>query len=124
MLKPYCVLSILIILSLASPVNAQSSPPKLTEPATSGTVSGTVQNKAGEPVAGASVVAMHMTSGIRRRTVTDKQGAFALPQLVLGGPYALQVMQPGYRPRVTANLFINDNKPVNIDCTLLAKEKR
>jgi iron complex outermembrane receptor protein len=73
---------------------------------------------------GVSVVALHMTSGSRRRTVTDKQGAFTLPQLLLGGPYALQVTQPGYRPCVTANLFISDDKTVNIDYKLLAKAKR
>ena len=119
MKKSYYALPLWLVLGSPLIAEAQVSPPDVITPTLSGTISGVVRSEAGNPIYGVSVVALHLPSGIRRRITTDSNGAFSLPQLLLGGPYAVQVTQPGFRPRVTTNLFVSAGKPIVIDYTLL-----
>ena len=107
-------------LGVAAPAAQAQVAPAGATAAQTGSIDGVVTTEAGDPAAGVSVVALHLPSGIRRRVITDDKGAFGLAQLLAGGPYALQVTQPGYRPRVTANLFVSAGKPVSINYTLVA----
>ncbi|WP_201983666.1 TonB-dependent receptor [Hymenobacter rubidus] len=117
--KIYHALPFWLIAGLPIAAQAQVSPSEVVTPTMSGTIKGAVRSEAGNPIYGVSVVAIHLPSGIRRRITTDENGAFSLPQLLLGGPYALQVTQPGFRPRVTTNLFLSANKTITIDFVLV-----
>ena len=119
MTKIYHSLPIWFILGFPALAAAQALPSEVVPASLSGTISGVVHSEAGSPVYGVSVVALHLPTGIRRRITTDNNGAFSLPQLLLGGPYALQITQPGFRPRVTTNLFVSADKPITIDYTLV-----
>ena len=115
----YFALPLSLLIGMPVAAEAQASPPEAVAATMSGTINGVVRTAAGAPVYGVSVVALHLPSGIRRRITTDNNGAFDLPQLLLGGPYALQVTQPGFRPRVTTNLFVTAEKPITIDYVLV-----
>ena len=116
----YRILAFAVVISMPAVAQAQTSSPEPEDIEQNSTINGVVSNDAGAPLASVSVMALHLPSGIRRRTTTDGNGAFSLPMLLAGGPYAVQITQPGYRPRVTANLFVNANKTVTINYTLMA----
>lgn len=62
---------------------------------TSGTLTGTVQDTAGNPVSGASVSVRSSAQGIVRSTTTDASGRFRVA-LIPTGPYSVAVNAPGY----------------------------
>ncbi|HEY0022207.1 MAG TPA: carboxypeptidase regulatory-like domain-containing protein [Longimicrobium sp.] len=75
---------------------------------TTGSLSGTVTSSAGEPVAGASVTAVHQPSGTRYSGATRADGRFQLPGMRVGGPYTVTVARVGLgtqsRQGITVNL--------------------
>lgn len=58
---------------------------------TSGTLSGTIYDAAGQTLPGASVTAIHQPSGTKYATSADKNGHYYLPNLRIGGPYSVEV---------------------------------
>src|ERR1700742_3897170 len=58
---------------------------------TSGGLRGQVLDATNQPLPGATVTAVHTTSGTRYATATDKDGRYNLPGLRVGGPYTLEV---------------------------------
>jgi hypothetical protein len=68
-----------------------------------GTLTGTVVNEAGAPVAGASVVAISATS--RERTTTDAHGLFAFVSLT-PDIYTIVAVASGYTPTVLAQVSV------------------
>lgn len=79
---------------------------------------GNVQSDKGEALTGASVTAIHLPTGVRRVVATDGLGTFSMADLVAGGPYTVQVTQPGFRPQLLTNVFLVADKPVKLDLTL------
>lgn len=59
---------------------------------TSGTLNGTVYDAAGQPLPGASVVAIHQPSGTKYATSADAKGRYYLPNLRIGGPYSVEAL--------------------------------
>jgi hypothetical protein len=62
---------------------------------TTGTISGIVTNTQQQPVAGASVIAIHQPSGSVYETVTRPDGRFSIPGMRVGGPYTVTVAYTG-----------------------------
>jgi hypothetical protein len=62
---------------------------------TTGTISGIVTNTQQQPVAGASVIAIHEPSGSVYETVTRSDGRFSIPGMRVGGPYTVTVAYTG-----------------------------
>lgn len=79
-----------IVVSVASaglsPVYAQDY--------TSGTVSGTVSDETGAPIAGATVALTSQEAGFTRTAVTGSGGSFVFPGLAIGG-YDIVITSPG-----------------------------
>lgn len=75
---------------------------------TSGTLNGKVLDAAGLALPGVSVVAIHQPSGTKYATATDKNGHYYLPNLRIGGPYAVEAMmmsmKTGRREGITIRL--------------------
>ena len=82
-------------------------------------LSGTVRNGQAEPMAGATVVALHLPTGLRRTVVADGQGGYDLQGLIPGGPYILQVTQAGFRSQAISNLFLKAGQPISIALVLV-----
>ena len=82
-------------------------------------ITGTIQTERGGLVAGATMMALHLPTGIRRVTTTDLQGQFNLNTLLAGGPYVLQITQPGFRSQIVNSVFLKAGQPVNLTFNLL-----
>lgn len=77
-------------LFIGAAVAALIAPAAVQAQETASTIRGVVTN-GGSPVAGATVVAVHVPSGTRASTTTDATGAFTLPGLRVGGPFTVSV---------------------------------
>jgi len=82
---------------------------------TTGAIAGIVLNPQQEPVAGASVIAIHAPSGTVYEAVTRADGRFSIPGMRVGGPYSVTVsfsggsgvaFQPETQDDVTVNLGV------------------
>lgn len=78
--------SLVAILAVASAVNAQ---------VTTGSLRGKVQNEQQQPVAGASVIAIHLPSGSSYEATTRNDGGFTIVGMRVGGPYSVTVAYSG-----------------------------
>jgi len=72
---------------------------------TSSTISGEVKDKNGEALIGATVVATHTPSGTRYGTVTNASGRYVLPNVRVGGPFAVVVTYTGYEAQTRDNIY-------------------
>ncbi|MBH8560467.1 TonB-dependent receptor [Hymenobacter negativus] len=80
---------------------------------------GTIRTDKGTLLTGATLSALHLPTGIRRVTTTDLQGHFDLNTLLSGGPYALQIIQPGFRSQVINNVFLKSGQPAEFQFNLV-----
>ena len=67
---------------------------------TTAAINGTVTDQAGEPLLGATVVAVHQPTGSQYGNVTNTAGQFTLANMQVGGPYTITVTFVGYEPFV------------------------
>ena len=82
-------------------------------------ITGTIQTEQGSPLAGVTLAALHLPTGIRRVTTTDPQGCIDLSMMLTGGPYILQITQPGFRSQLINNVFLKARQPVNLTISLV-----
>src|ERR1700723_1664497 len=64
--------------------------------ATTGTVSGLVQDKTGAVIPGASVVVTNLDNNSERKTVSNGTGEFSVPGITAGLRYQVRVEMPGF----------------------------
>ena len=64
---------------------------------TTSSLNGSVSGQNGEPVAGATVVAVHTPSGTQYYAVANAEGRFAINGMRTGGPYSVEVSCLGYQ---------------------------
>lgn len=80
---------------------------------------GTIKSERDELVVGATVVAIHMPTGIRRSGTTDAFGNFTVPDMLPGGPFTVQIVHGGFRTQVLTNVFLTAEKPTQLEFTLV-----
>ena len=64
---------------------------------TTSSISGIVKQSNGEALAGATITALHIPSGTKYETVSNKSGSFSLPGLRPGGPYTVSCQFTGMK---------------------------
>ena len=64
--------------------------------ATTSSLSGKITDSKGEPLPGASVVAVHTPSGTQYATIADNSGNYRIQNMRVGGPYTVNVSFIGY----------------------------
>jgi hypothetical protein len=78
---------------------------------TTGTMAGIVTNTQGQPVEGASVIAIHEPSGTAYEGTTRADGRFSILGMRVGGPYSVTVNFVGagtaFEPRTITDLQVN-----------------
>jgi Carboxypeptidase regulatory-like domain len=83
----------------------------LAQGVTTGSLAGLVTDQGGAPVAGASVIAIHLPSGSNYEATTRADGRFVMPGMRVGGPYSVTVAYQGtgnaFEPLTQDNVMVN-----------------
>src|SRR5688500_10945432 len=103
------------LLSLAVLVPSASSG---AQGVTTGAIAGIVTDSAALPVVDGNVVAVHVPTGTQYRAVTRSSGAYALPNLRVGGPYTVTASYIGFRAQVRENVFVTLGETARLDFRL------
>ncbi len=74
---------------------------------TTSTLLGSVEDETGEPLIGATVVAVHEPSGTEYGITTNLDGRFTLANLRVGGPYQVLVSYVGFETQNFENLSLS-----------------
>lgn len=90
----------------------------LTAQITTATLNGSVLDKSGTPLIGATVVAIHVPTGIQYGNTTREDGHFTLPNLKVGGPYTVQATYVGYKAQKFEKIRLALGQKLDIDFKL------
>ncbi|TAF32487.1 MAG: hypothetical protein EAZ57_08740 [Cytophagales bacterium] len=112
--------SILLLLLLAIGITPRAS----AQGTTTATLSGTVIDKAGETLPGATVLAVHEPTGSRFGVLTGSDGGFYIPNMNVGGPYTVTVSFTGYETQKKSDVYMSlgQNLKLNFDLAEQATE--
>ena len=90
---------------------------------TSSTLNGNINDEKGLAIAGATITAIHIPTGISSTTQTNKKGLFSIPNLKAGGPYTVKVTFVGYQEEKmeNLNLILGNNPDINIGLKINTK---
>ncbi len=73
---------------------------------TNSQMSGSVIDGSGEPLIGATVVAVHTPTGTNYGTVTGVSGEYSIANMRVGGPYVVTVSFIGFQAQAVENIFL------------------
>jgi outer membrane receptor for ferrienterochelin and colicin len=93
-----------LLLCLATLVVTLSS---FAQGVTTGTINGQITNESNQPLPGATVIAVHVLSGTSYGTTTREDGRYTIPNVRVGGPYAITVTFIGYKENKTSEIFVS-----------------
>ncbi|MBD0295388.1 MAG: carboxypeptidase regulatory-like domain-containing protein, partial [Flavisolibacter sp.] len=85
---------------------------------TTSSISGTVVDKNGQALSGATVTAVHLPSGTTYSALSGKEGVFNLPNLRIGGPYQVRVNYVGLQPYSLDSFFLQLGEPFNVNAMM------
>ena len=101
-------LSILIfVLSLPSLIRAQGI--------TTATLNGRVLDENGRPLPGATVIALHVPTGVSSGVFSRGDGQYNIAGLRIGGPYEIRVSHIGYRTAVREDISLTMGQNLRAD---------
>jgi hypothetical protein len=111
-----CTAALVALCAILLPV------PALAQGVTTGAMSGVVTSAQGQPVQGASVIAIHEPSGTTYEGVSRADGRFSILGMRVGGPYTITVNYVGtgtaFEPQtvtdLTVNLGVSTDVPVQV----------
>lgn len=86
---------------------------------TTSSITGTIKDRKGDLLTGATVIAIHEPSGTKYLTVSKSGGVFNLPGLRAGGPYKVTISYIGFKDEVLEgiNLTLGDSYNINAEIT-------
>ena len=74
---------------------------------TTSSMGGKITDASGEPLPGASVVAIHVPSGTTYGAATDFDGFYRISGMRIGGPYTVTISYIGYNDDINEGIFLN-----------------
>ena len=86
---------------------------------TTSSMTGRIVDNNGQPLPGATIVAVHEPSGTQYGIVTNTEGFFNLQGMRIGGPYSIEVTFVGYSKKTFTDITLRLGEPfvVNTDLT-------
>jgi hypothetical protein len=110
------LLALCLVAGLAASAAAQG--------VTTGILNGVVTDESNQPVAGASVIAIHLPSGTSYEATTRTDGRFSIPGMRVGGPYAVTVAYVGtglaFEPATHEDVVVNLGVATDLQFTVRA----
>jgi len=96
------------------------SRPAAAQTVTTGSISGSVVDPQGGVLPGVTVNAVHEPTGTQYTGLTDGQGHFEIPNVRVGGPYAVTASLSGFRDQTerSVNVGLGEAKTVDFKLTL------
>ncbi len=85
---------------------------------TTSSINGAVTDDKGQPLPGATVIAIHEPSGSRYGIVTNAAGRYTFPAVRIGGPYNITVSFVGYQDEKRELLSADLGVPVSLNIKL------
>src|SRR5690606_30035420 len=107
------ILFLLAITTIASGLYAQ---------VTTSSMSGVAKNASGEPLAGASISAVHQPSGTRYSAISSTGGRFSIPNMRPGGPYSIEVSFVGFTTQKFDEVYLKLAEDFVLDAILGTSE--
>jgi hypothetical protein len=91
---------------------------------TTSNMTGVISTSKGEPLTGASIVAVHQPTGTKYSTFTSKNGRFNLSNIQPGGPYTVDITYVGYAAEHRENVYLNlgETGIINVEMGESSKE--
>lgn len=86
---------------------------------TTSTISGVVKTENGETLPGATVQVVHVPTGTKYGTSTNKSGRYVVPAVRVGGPYKVVVSFVGFKENEQTDINTSLGITTNIDVTLI-----
>ncbi len=87
---------------------------------TTAEIQGLVKDDKGNPLAGATVNAIHQPTGTNYFTTTRKDGRFNLQNVRVGGPYQVKISFVGFKDEVQNDIFLTLGQVYRVDAEMLA----
>ena len=85
---------------------------------TTSAISGLVLDENEEPLSGATITAIHETSGTHYGTITNTHGNYYLQGLRTGGPYRIEISYVGYGSAAIADVYLQLAETYSCNVTL------
>ncbi len=106
------------ILMLACLMSILTFGTSLAQGVTSASIQGTVVDENGEPLPGATVVAIHVPSGTQYGTATLLNGKFNFTNVRIGGPYTITATFVGFQESKIENINLSLGQDFNLKIML------
>lgn len=81
-------------------------------------MNGKVTDENGDPLPGATVIAVHTPTGSQFGGITDNQGFFRLPNMNVGGPYKVTVSFIGYQSFIKEDIYLTLGQTFKLNVSL------
>ncbi len=85
---------------------------------TTSSITGFVKSVSGEALEGATITAIHVPSGTKYFTVSQKNGVFNIPNARIGGPYTISAESVGYATQTYQDVTLRLGEAFNAQFTL------
>lgn len=85
---------------------------------TTSAVSGQVIDETGQPVIGATVLAVHEPSGTQYGAVTNMDGRYTIQGMRTGGPYKIEISYIGYKKSAYTDLYLELGNTLGLDAKM------
>lgn len=85
---------------------------------TTATITGSITDQGGEPLVGATILALNTATGTQYGTTTNVDGRFTLPNLRIGGPYELTASYVGYNDEKQDGIYLALGQTARLDFEL------
>ena len=85
---------------------------------TTSSISGVVKDQKGEPLPGATIIAVHTASGTQYGTSSRVDGGFTIPNARVGGPYTITTTFVGYHDDKREDIYLSLGQTYNLKIQL------